>query len=406
MKTSIFHQIRGFVRIELSGRNVEKLLNLLVAKRYVIWDIRRHGDEAVQLHIIIRDFFRLRPLLKETSSKLRIKGRFGLPFTLDKLGRRKTFMIGVACFFAALYVLSMLVWRVDVEGNEKIVSGDIIRAAREQGVYPFQWKFRLHNADTLSRELMGKLPGTAWIGVEVQGTRILIKVVESARPDQRELMSPRHLVASRDALVTQILAEKGKPLVKVNKNVSKGDILISGYIGDDANRQTVVAQGTVRGIVWEEATVEIPLTLRQKVYTGETKTRSYLVIGSRGLQAGGFGETPFAQYETVPLQKTLHWRKWSLPFGWLTEKQLESRLEEIPLEPEQAEKMALEQARAELVADAGADAVWRGEKIILHEKSDNGKVYMKVLFEIEQPIAVEQPIVPDAGAPQGDTNSQ
>jgi similar to stage IV sporulation protein len=155
-----------------------------------------------------------------------------------------------------------------------------------------------------------------------------------------------------------------------------------------------VAQGTVRGIVWEEANVEIPLKLTRKVYTGETKTRSYVVVGGKGLQVSGFGDTPFAQYETIPLLKTVHWRKWSLPFGWLTEKVLESRLEEIPLDPEEAKKIALEQARAELVAAAGEGGVWRGEKIILHEKSDNGKVYMKVLFEIEQPIAVEQPIVP------------
>jgi similar to stage IV sporulation protein len=313
---------------------------------------------------------------------------------LDKLGRRKMFIAGIVCFFAAIYMLSMLVWQIDVEGNEKIARSDVLQAAREQGIYRFQWKFRMQDSDMLSRELQNKLPGSAWIGVDVQGTRILIKIVESARPDDRQLMNPRHLVASKNALVTQILAEKGKPLVKPNANVSRGDILISGYIGDEANRQTVVAQGKVRGIVWEEATVEIPLILRQKVYTGETKSRSFLVIGSRGLQVAGYGETPFAQYETVSRLQTVHWRKWSLPFGWLSEKQLESRMEEIPLDPEEAKKIALEQARAELVAAAGPDAVWRGEKIILHEKSDNGKVYMKVLFEIEQPIAVEQPIIP------------
>ncbi|GAA3403796.1 sporulation protein YqfD [Paenibacillus hodogayensis] len=394
MKSTMFNMLRGFVRIELRGRKLEKLLNALISNRYAVWDIRRLGDEAVELHIVIRDFFRLRPLLKETGTRLRVKERFGLPFKLDKLGRRKTFIVGIVCFFAAIYILSMLVWRVDVEGNDKILRSSVVQAAKEQGIYRFQWKFRLSDTDTLSRQLMNKLPGSAWVGVDVQGTRIRIKIVESARPDNRELMSPRHLVASKNALVTQILAEKGKPLVKVNANVNKGDILISGYIGDEANKQTVVAQGTVRGIVWEEAGVEIPLTLKHKVYTGETKTRSYLVLGSRGLQVSGFGETPFSQYETIPELKTVHWRKWALPFGWLTEKQLESRLEETALDPQDAEKMALAQARAEIVTAAGPDAVWRGEKIILHEKSDNGKVYMKVLFEIEQPIAVEQPIVP------------
>lgn len=394
MKTTIFNRLRGFVRIELRGQKLEKLLNALITGRYVVWDIRRVGEEAVELHIIIRDFFRLRPLLKETGSKLRVRGRYGLPFALDKLSRRKMFIVGIVGFIAAIVLLSQLVWRIDVDGNEKLTRSDILQAAKEQGIYRYQWKFRLPDTDTLSRGMLKKLSGTAWVGVEMQGTRVKIKVVESARPDGLQLMSPRHLVAVKNALVTQILAEKGKPLVKPNTNVSKGDILISGYIGDAANQQTVVAQGNVRGIVWEEATIEIPLVWTHKVYTGETTSRSYFVIGSRGLQVTGYGQQPFAEFETISKLKLLHWRKWSLPVGWLSEKLLESRTEEITLDPEEATKIALEQARAELVAAAGPSSVWRGEKIILHEKSDNGKVYMKVLFEIEQPIAVEQPIVP------------
>lgn len=394
MKTTLFNRARGYVCIELRGPKMEKLLNALIDSRFSIWDIRYKDRDTAELYIVIRDFFRLRPLLKETGTKLHVKARYGLPFVLDKLGHRKMFLVGIVCFFLAIYTLSMLVWQVEVEGNEKLSREDIVQAAKEHGIYRFQWKFRMNDPDMLSRGLQNSLPGTAWVGVEIQGTHIRIKVVESARPDARELMSPRHLVASKNAMVTQILAEKGKALVKPNTNVSKGDILISGIIGDESNQQTVVAQGTVRGIVWTEATVDIPLNLKRKVYTGDTKTRSYLVIGSRALQLSGYGDTPFTQYESVPDHRTVQWRNWKLPIGWLKETLLESQIEEVQLEPEEAKMIALERARTEVVSAAGPGAVFKSEKIILHEKSDNGKVYMKVLFEIEQPIAVEQPIIP------------
>lgn len=394
VKSPLFNRLRGYVRVELRGGQLEKLLNLLTTDRFAFWDVRRTDEQTVTLYVTIRDFFRLRPNLRRTGSKVKVTERHGFPFVLERLGRRKTFLAGIVCFFVSIFVLSSLVWSVDVEGNDKIPRSDIVQAAREQGIYRFQWKFRLPDPDRLSRELQARLPGTAWVGVEVQGTHVQIKVVESARPDKRELMSPRHLVAAKNATITTILAEKGKPLVKPKSNVNKGDILISGYIGDETNRQAVVAQGVVRGIVWEEATVEIPLTLRHKVYTGASKTRSYLVIGNRGLQLTGYGKLPFERFETISDHRTVQWRNWRLPIGWLKETLLESKIEEIPLDPEQAKQMALDQARAEVVAAAGPDAVCVGEKIILHEKSDNGKVYMKVLFEIDQPIAVEQPIVP------------
>jgi similar to stage IV sporulation protein len=72
---------------------------------------------------------------------------------------------------------------------------------------------------------------------------------------------------------------------------------------------------------------------------------------------------------------------------------MESRVEETLLDPEEGQRIALEQARSEVIAAGGKGARLRGEKILLHEKSDNGKVYMKVLFEVEQDVAIEQPIV-------------
>jgi similar to stage IV sporulation protein len=137
----------------------------------------------------------------------------------------------------------------------------------------------------------------------------------------------------------------------------------------------------------------MPLVLKQKVYTGESKKRSYLVLGSRGIQVSGYGKPAYEQSEVQSDRKVLQWRKFTLPIGWLKETVMESRIEETVLDSEEAVKIALEQARSEVISAGGKDAKLRGEKILLHEKSDNGKVYMKVLFEVEQNIAVELPIV-------------
>jgi similar to stage IV sporulation protein len=393
VKSTIFNRLRGYVAVDVRGGQLEKLLNALIQKQFAMWDIHRLDEHTVRFYIVIRDFFRMKPFLKETGSRVHVVERHGFPFLLDKLGKRKTFAFGLLAFVVCLYLLSSLVWKIDVEGNETIAQSDIIQAAKQQGLYRFQWKFRMKEPDILSKSIHQQLPGVSWVGVEVHGTKVNIKIVEATRPDSRPLMNPRHLVASHNATITEIFAETGKPIAKPNMNVKKGDILISGVIGDDATRQVVVARGTVRGIVWQEATVEMPLVLRQKAYTGESKTRSYLVIGSRGIQLTGYGKLPFESFEINPERKVLQWRNYSLPFGWLKETVMESRLEELQLTPEEAQQIALEQARSEVVAAAGKDARLRGEKILLHEKSDNGKVYMKVLFEVEQNIAMEQPIV-------------
>jgi len=393
LKSSFLMTVRGYVRIEVRGSRIDRLINALAEQRMTVWDIRFVDESRAELFIVIKDFFRLRPLLRQTGCRIHVRERYGLPFMLDKLEKRKIFAIGLIGFVLGLYMLSSIVWEVRVEGNERISKYDILQAAQNQGIYKMQWKRRLKNNEQLARAIQSQLPGTAWVGVELQGTHVVIKVVEATIPEKPPLRSPRHLIASKNALVTSILAEKGRPLVKANTYVRKGDVLISGIIGDGENLQTVVASGEVKGLVWYNPTVEIPLVQSYKTYTGEAFQRQYVVFGNRALQLTGYGKQSFDQFETIPERKTLQWRNYVLPIGWLKERVMEVREQERTIEPEEARKLGLEQAKREIVAVAGKDAKVIGEKI-LHEKTENGKVYMEVLLEVEESITEEQPIVP------------
>ncbi|OXM86107.1 sporulation protein YqfD [Paenibacillus rigui] len=393
MKSSILLSLRGYVLVQMRGPRLEVMINRMIENGMSIWDIRLLGESRAELYILIKDFFRLRPLLKETGCRVHVLKRFGLPFMLDKLEKRKFFAIGLVCFFIGLYLLSSVVWQVRVEGNELISTNQILEAAKKEGLYKLQWKHRLKDTDALSKSLQNDLPGASWVGVEVHGTHIIIKVVEATIPQKPPLMSPRHLVASKNAMITSIFAEKGRPMVKANTYVRKGDILISGIIGDETHQQTVIASGQVKGLVWYTPTVEVPLVQYYKVYTGETRKRFYLVMGNRGLQLTGYGKLPFEQYETLPERKTLQWRNWSLPIGWLNEKLMATSLVEQPIDPQEAKSLGIEQAKAEILSLAGKDSKIVSEKI-LHEKTENGKVYMEVHLEVEESITLEQPIVP------------
>ncbi|CRF29045.1 sporulation protein YqfD [Mycobacterium tuberculosis] len=72
---------------------------------------------------------------------------------------------------------------------------------------------------------------------------------------------------------------------------------------------------------------------------------------------------------------------------------MEVNLEERQVDPKEAAAIGLEQARGQILAAAGEESRILSEKI-LHQKTENGKVYMEILFEVEESIAEEQPIVP------------
>ncbi|MDB5052266.1 MAG: sporulation protein YqfD [Bacilli bacterium] len=383
---------RGYVTVELKGKQIEALLNLAAAQRLYIWNIRIKAAETAEFTILLQHFFQLRPLLRKTECRIHVLRRYGAPFFLDKVGAHKFLVAGIAIFVTLLFVMSSLIWQVKVEGNEKIKTSDILEIAKRQGIHPLQWKFKLGNAENLSREMHRQLPEASWVGVQVQGAQLIIKVVEAALPEAKPLLNPRHLVASTNAIVTEILAEKGKPMVKVHAFVRKGDVLISGVIGNEQNQQVVVAKGSVKGIVWYTSKIEIPLVLSQNTYTGETAKRFYLVVGNRALQLTGYRQKSFAHFTTLSNRKTMSWREWSLPIGWIKESFLETNKVEQTITQKDAVSIGMERAQANILHDVDVNARITAQKI-LHERLENGKVYMEVHFEVEQSITQEQPII-------------
>ncbi|MDF2937973.1 MAG: sporulation protein [Paenibacillaceae bacterium] len=392
MQPLFIRKLRGYVKVTIRGGELELLLNKTAGQGFQIWDIRRIGPGQATANMVLKDFFRLRPLLRETGCRVHVEKREGVPFMLGRLEKRKFFAVGVIGFFLGIYVLSSVVWQVEVEGNDTVPTYEILQAAKLQGIRPYQWTFRLKPMDEMARDLHRELPDISWIGIEKQGTRIVIKVVEAAKPEKHQLLSPRHLVASKSAVVTEVRSTKGKPVVEPNRYVKKGDILISGVIGDEANRQVVPAEGSVRGIVWYESKLEIPIARQYMVYTGETFGRFYLVLGGRALQLTGYGKEDYASSDKRESRTTLGWRQYNLPLGWIREKVLETRLDEGTEGPEAARAAGLERAKADILMTAGKDARFVSYNV-LQEKTDNGKVYMNVLFQVEETISEELAIV-------------
>ncbi len=391
MKGNWVAHARGYVWVKLIGEGAERFVNAAAQERIDLWNISFSPAGELTCGVSIPDFFRMRPLLKKNGCRTRIVSRHGLPFKLARLSRRKTFAGGMLAFVLALFVLSTLIWDVKVEGNSAIPEEQIRQAARAEGIYGYQWSFRLANAAALSQRLALRLPEAAWVGVDKRGTSITITVVESTKPEAKALEGPRHLVAKTDAVITRIVAENGRPQVERNDRVRKGDILISGVLGNETNSKHVVSKGKVMGLVWHEYRISSPLQSATRNLTGESTERSYLIIGNRALQISGYGAPAFEQSQIrTTIKKARLWNK-ILPFG--TMKELEQEVVEIgkKLTPAEAKEVGLAQARAELLAKAGKDATIKAENI-LHEQTENGKVMLTVLFEVEQSIEVERPI--------------
>ena len=383
--------INGYLVIKIKGKRIERFINRAIQKRMVIWDIVRQDELQGKMLIRLEDFFHIKPLLKETNCRVEILSKHGFPFFLRKVKHRYAFFVGFFVFVSLLFVLSHVIWTVEVIGTEKISKSEVLAAAQQVGIEQGKFSFFLDDPDKISANLLTKMPKASWVGFNMVGTKAQIRIVEKVIPEKPEVAAPRNIVAKKSAVVQRIFAAKGRVMVKPNDFVRKGDVLVSGLIGKEDQPLQVAADGKVEGEVWYETEVTIPLKHDQAVFTGAVQRNYYLVVGSRQIKLWGFGNEPYKHFVKNDEKQIFHLKSLGFSLGWDIENEKETKINQVNVGQTEAVTIAKESAKQDIMAKIGKDGYIKEEKV-LHQQKENDKVYIKMHIITIEDIAEKQPI--------------
>ncbi|RNB82285.1 sporulation protein YqfD [Brevibacillus fluminis] len=398
MRNALREWLGGHVTINIRGKRFERFINRAVKEGLHIWNIKRLGEESGQFDMLVEDYKRIRPLLRETGCRTHVHARKGGPFWLRMVYRRLGFAIGALLFLIGVYMLSTFVWSVEVKGTKKLPVYKVLQVAEQYGIKRGAWQPALGEPTTLQRKLLGLLPEASWIGVEKTGTKIIIQVVEKEQPEKPPVEGPRNIIAKKKAVVHTILAEKGKTMVQKDQFVQKGQVLISGIIGNEMRQAVVAARGKVEGEVWYQTKVTVPLNQTRYMFTGHNQNNVYLTLGSQSIRIWPLQGDEYASFETKNEQTLLSLGRFLLPIGITSSDQMETEPQIRMLSKEQAIELAKQVARQDVLRQAEKDAKIADEKV-LQIKEENGKVYLSMHYTVIEDITAEQPFTNVQPAP-------
>lgn len=86
----ILNNLAGYLRIRVEGYSPERFLNLCCYHGIFLWNLRP-AKGAYEMNIRVRDFRRLRPMVRKSRAKVRIIQKRGVPFFIHKYRGRKLF---------------------------------------------------------------------------------------------------------------------------------------------------------------------------------------------------------------------------------------------------------------------------------------------------------------------------
>ncbi len=340
--------LRGYVRVRLSGYAPERFLNLCSSRNILIWNLN-YNQEHYEFCISLKGFWQLRPLLHKTRTRLLILERHGLPFWLHRYRKRKLFGAGVALCAALLYLMSLFIWSIEIEGNTHRTDEVILKFLESQDIYHGIAKGKL-DCSQIEETLRSGFDDIIWASAEIQGTRLIIRVQENLAANQTaeepQSQDPSDLIADKEAEIYSILTRKGSPCVEKGSVVKPGDLLVEGklpIVGDDGgivNYQYCSADADILGITRCAYEDSFPMEYEDKVRTGNSHSRYWLLAFGKQIDLPG-KDPGFLHWDTLMEEHPLKiGESFYLPFVWCKEDAFEYRLVKKTYTQEEAQALA------------------------------------------------------------------
>lgn len=304
--------LKGYVCIRVSGFSPERFMNLCGNRNILLWDIRKEQD-VYYMCLSISGFYKLRPIVKKTGTKVAIVKRCGLPFFMPKMWKRKVFILGFLLAAAFWMQTSRYIWAIEFEGNFTLTQDILMDFLKENQIYTGMKKSGL-NIEELEQNIRKEFYQITWTSAKLEGTKLTIQIKENELLEMEEeskgalTMTASNLVAEQDGMIVSMIVREGVPQVTIGQEVKKGDVLVAGnvpvYQEDGTIRKYQYCNADADIILEHVLTVEevLPLYYEKKSYTGREKKQFYLEFFGKTIRFGK-RKAPFLSCDSIESNK-------------------------------------------------------------------------------------------------------
>ncbi len=186
------------------------------------------------------NYKKLRAPAKKFGLKLKLLKKHGIYFFAKK-NKNKIGVVAGAIFIVCFSIfMNLFIWEINVTGNSKTKTDDIIKSAEEMGLFTGTLA-RSHSVQDMEWYILRENSGLASVQINIQGS--VANILINEREEEPKMVSdddiPTNLVASKYGVVRKINVYDGQSVIKIGDAVMKGDLLVSAVYEDRHNKLTL-----------------------------------------------------------------------------------------------------------------------------------------------------------------------
>lgn len=203
----------------------------------------------------------------------------------------KYILIFIIFSFLIIYMLSNLIFKVDIITNDKVMKNKISKFLQSKGIYKYHIKKDYNDLKKIKEDILNKYKDEIdWIEIEPIGSKYIVRYEPRLKTEVNKDNNYQDIVSTRNALIYSMDIKRGQILKNRFDYVKKGDVIVSGYIYlNEKIMDTIKAEGVVLGETWYTVSINYPYKYKSVRKTGNNKNnlsvkfinRDYLLCFNR-----------------------------------------------------------------------------------------------------------------------------
>ena len=385
----LIYYLLGYVNVVVEGFFIEKFINKCISKKIFFWNTQRNKSTVFSANIGVANYRDVVKIAKECRCKIKINKKRGLPFLLNRYRKRKFFAVTLVMIIAVIIIVSNFIWNVEITGVSESKQKEILNFLQMEGVDIGVYKNKIDLQNLINKIRIAR-EDVAWVGMEIKGTNLIIKVVEAdEKPEIIDEKDFCNIVATKDGIVTKVKAQNGTPAVAEGNTVKKGDILIQGWIeGKYTDNRLVHAEGEVIAKVWYSEKEKVYYNQYYENQTGNKERKYSLNINNFKIN---FFKTlsKFENYDTIRTVKKLKiTSNFYLPLEIVVNENFEKQKKQVTYDKNEAKEIGIKDLKKKLEKEIQDKN--NISNIYINTDESEDYIEVEVIYEVLESIGTKE----------------
>ena len=387
MRNRYLEKFDSTVKVKIVGSHIYNYLKRVLKRKVYI--IRMIPVSRREVHLILKYSEYEKLMQYKSIYEITILGYYGKKRWQEKFQVNAILLVFLILGLVMILFFSRLISEVEVIHQDKEIRTFLGEELEKYGIRKYAFKKSYAELEAIEDQILEENKDRLeWIEIIGYGTKYTVRVEERKLNQEESTSRYQHLISRRNAVLVRVDAIRGEKAKQVYDYVSKGDIVISGFVTrPDNSKVATMAEGSIYGEVWYRVNIDYPYVYQETNLTGRTKTVYALHFFNKRL-----GIFDFGAFRSFQSKNQVLFSFNMLDIHLVREKQYEAIIKDEVYTEEMVESQAITYVKEKLKRDNPYVVDIKEVQVlshVLYEKGIRFKMFVKVIEDIGevQPIS-------------------